>query len=205
MKTSHSSTIKLTVIMPLYNQQELFKIGLDSIPPRDDIEIIVIDDGSTDGSLKEARMYQLNSSKNVVVLWNDRNMGVAYTVNRGLDNATGEYVVFLGSDGDYFVNLSEGMEYLNGKDIIYFPLENNSGTMNRPRIGSSKFIRREFIGDIRNPLLVNDEDRYFHQQLMAKGPEEDTINVMYKHYNYPREGSLVWQVEKGLVPIGQKI
>ena len=76
--------------MPLYNQERLFKIGLDSIPPREDIEIIIIDDGSTDDSLEEVRNYQLTSPKNITVLRNEKNMGVAYTVNKGIDHAKGE-------------------------------------------------------------------------------------------------------------------
>lgn len=202
--------MNLTVIMPLYNQERLFKIGLDSIPPRDDIEIIVIDDGSTDNSLHEAREYQQSSEKNIVVLSNKKNRGVAYTVNRGLDIATGKYVVLLGSDGDYFVNLSEGMKYLDGTDLVYFPLEVNSGAMWRPedcRAGSCKFMRREFIGDIRNPLLLNCEDNEFYKLLEQKDPTESILgsNIMYKHYNYPREGSLVWQVDHWLAEKGKQL
>jgi glycosyltransferase involved in cell wall biosynthesis len=41
-------TPKVSVIIPVYNQEVLVLKALDSIPTRDDIEIIVIDDGSTD-------------------------------------------------------------------------------------------------------------------------------------------------------------
>lgn len=196
--------MKLTVIMPLYNQQSLFKIGLDSIPARDDIEIIVIDDGSTDDSLNEAREYQLNTPKNLIILRNLENMGVAYTVNKGLDNATGKYIVLLGSDGDYFVGLEKGMYELDGTDLIYFPIRLNSGAMLDTKIGSTKFMRREFVGSLRNPLLKNSEDECFYNELLKKNPTEKTIRCMYKQYNYPRKGSLTWQVEKHIVEKGER-
>lgn len=196
--------MKLSVIMPLYNQERLFKVGLDSIPARDDIEIIVIDDGSTDHSLEEAREYQLHSKKNIIVLRNEKNMGVAYTVNKGLDVASGDYVVLLGSDGDYFVNLENAFPYLDA-DLVYFKLQINDGSFIDGREGSSKFMRREFIGDTRVPLLVNAEDNAFYKLLMEKHPTERRIHDMYKHYNYPREGSLVWQVVNHLVERGKEI
>lgn len=196
---------ELTVIMPLYNQQNLFKVGLDSIPPRDDIEIIIIDDGSTDDSLAEAREYQSHSPKNIVILRNLENKGVAYTVNKGLDYAHGEYIVLLGSDGDYFVDLNRGINELDGTDLIYFPLRINNGAYIDGKAGSSKFMRREFIGDTRNPLLVNCEDNAFYELLMKKNPTEKSIDCMCKHYNYPREHSLVWDVEHKITERGKEI
>ena len=201
-----NSEIKLSVIIPVYNQQGLIRIGLESIPARSDIEIIIVDDCSTDETLLEVRNYQFNSRKNIAVLHNDINRGVAYSINRGLDVATGEYVVLLGADGDYFVNLGNGMNYLDA-DLVYFNLQVNSGEFWDTVEGSSKFMRREFIGDTRVPLLHNCEDNAFFKLLRAKNPTERHLckEIMYKHYNYPREGSLVWQVEHNLVEKGKKL
>ena len=198
------SNIKLTVLIPLFNQPSLFRLGLDSIPPRQDIEIIVIDDGSTDNSLNEVREYQLHSEKNIVILTNRINSGVAFSVNKGLDNANGEYIVLLGSDGDYFVDLEKAFPHLDGTDLIYFDLEINSGEHLNSKGGSSKFMRREFIGDTRVPLLVNSEDNAFYELLLKKNPTEKYITDMFKHYNYPREGSLVWDVIHNKTKRGQK-
>ena len=191
--------------MPLYNQERLFKIGLDSIPPREDIEIIVIDDGSTDDSLEEVRNYQLTSPKNITVLRNERNMGVAYSVNKGFDHAKGEYIVLLGSDGDYFVDLDNALNCLE-TDLVYFQLQINSGEFLETKSGSSKFMRREFIGDTRCPLIKNCEDNEFYSLLVKKNPTESYLNrnIMYKHYNYPRRGSLVWNVEHGITQRKEK-
>lgn len=195
----------ITVIMPLYNQENLFRIGLDSIPPREDIEIIVIDDGSTDNSLNEVRNYQLNSKKNIVVLHNETNKGVAFTTNVGLDNASGDYIVLLGSDGDYFVNFENAISHLT-EDLIYFPLRINNGQFWDTKSGSSKFMRREFIGSTRVPLLINCEDNEFYDLLLKKNPSEKYLDkdIMFKHYNYPRKGSLIYNLKNGLNERGEK-
>ena len=49
------SDIKVTVIVPVYNQESLIKRALESIPKRDDIEVIAIDDGSIDDTLNVMR------------------------------------------------------------------------------------------------------------------------------------------------------
>ena len=198
--------IKLSVIIPVYNQERLCLIPIQSIPCRSDIEIIVIDDGSTDSSYSELKLYQFYSQQNIVLLHNDENMGVGYAINRGLDVAQGEYVVLLGSDGDYFVNLNEGMNELDGTDLVYFSLEINDGSFWEVTeeskfwfCGSVKFMRREFIGDTREPNLRQGEDWFFYTELMEKNPTEKFLDnsIMYKHYNYPREGSLSWNAQHG--------
>ena len=203
--------IKLSVIIPLYNQQELVKIGLDSVPKRDDIEIIVVDDGSTDDSYNVVEKYREETGKNITLLRNERNRGVGYTVNRGLDIAKGEYIAQLDSDGDYLVGLERAIAFLDFWDIIYFPFQINDGTWKQTEIldighfpGCSKFVRREFIGDLREPHLENEEDTYFYNSLRAKNPTEKLLGkeIVYLHYNYPREGSNVWNVLHGITPKG---
>lgn len=193
---------KLSVIIPVYNQEELVIRAIKSVPCRNDVEIIVIDDYSTDNTLLELRDFQKRTDYNLVVLANDKNQGVGYTVNRGLDVATGEYVVFLGSD-DYFVNLDKCIDFIfdDKVDLIYFDLEINDGSFWKLSeeskwglCGSTKFMRREFIGETREPEMRQGEDWYFYRDLMAKNPTEKFVNrnVVYKHYNFPREGSLTW-------------
>ena len=118
--------IKVSVIIPVWNQENLIIRALESIPARDDIEIIVIDDGSTDDTWNNMVNYRNKniSHQNLVYFYNGENKGVAYTVNRGYDNASGEYVVLLGSD-DYFYydEFQQIMEMLDGTDLVYFNLK----------------------------------------------------------------------------------
>ena len=190
---------KLSVIIPLYNQERLVIEAIKSIPARKDIEIIVVDDNSTDQSYNEVQMFKMRDNRNIVLLFNDTNQGVGYTVNKGIDNANGEYITLLGSD-DYFITQELNYcidNYLNDKDIVYYDLRINDGTIfhlceetKRGYCGSTKFIKRSFIGDLREPEIRRGEDYFFYQELLKKNPTELFTNRVVKHYNYPRKGSL---------------
>lgn len=198
--------MKLSVIIPVYSQEELVIRALESIPNRKDMEIIVIDDASIDNTWNNLLEYRKNNleEKNIVLLYNEDNKGVGYTVNKGYDAASGEYVVLLGSD-DYFTDkFEESLNELDGTDLIYFNLEDNDGNIweinkdNKDKyVGSVKFMRRDLIGDTRCPEIRFAEDLHFYQDLMKKNPTEKYLNIAIKHYNYPRIGSLSYLWQKG--------
>lgn len=191
--------MKISVLIPVYNQEELIIKALDSIPNRDNIEIIVCDDGSEDGTFEAVSQYMTyHKEKNIVLLYNEANKGVAYTVNRLYDVANGEYIILLGSD-DYFITeeLEKAIEELDGTDLVYFNLQINDGTIFRLNeetkmnyCGSTKFIRRKFLGNTRNPDKRAREDWYFYQELLKKNPTEKFTDLTIKRYNFPRQGSL---------------
>ena len=205
-----NNEIKVSVIIPVYNQDKLIIKAIESIPKRSDIEIIVIDDGSTDNTWNELIKYTNEHEEliNFVLLYNEENKGVAYTVNKGYDNANGEYVVLLGSD-DYFYTdkFNEIIKYLDGTDLVYFNLEINNGDIWRLTeenkdfyCGSVKFMRNEFIGNTRCPEEKRQaEDRVFYNELLKKNPTEKFTNMTVKHYNFPRNNSLTDLFFKGLI------
>lgn len=189
--------MNLSVIVPVYNQEILVKRALESIPVL--CEVIAIDDGSTDNTIKTLLNFQ-NTRSNVEVLHNPSNLGVSYTINRGLSIASGDYIVLLGSD-DYFYTeaLERVMREMDGTDLIYFDLLTNEGDVfhlspdtREIFCGSVKLMRREFIGDTRNKEDIKvGEDWVFFQELLSKNPTEKYTNVVAKHYNFPRDGSLM--------------
>lgn len=191
--------MKVSVVIPVYNQESLIERAIRSIPRRDDIEIIVVDDGSTDDTWNKLVTIGMElNDPNFIVLHNRKNMGVGYTVNRGLDIADGEYIVLLGSD-DYFYTdeFLKAMEQLDGTDLVYFDLKVNDGSIfklteesKRNLCGSTKFMRKEFVGDTRNPDIRQGEDWFFYEELLKKNPTERFTNLLVKHYNFPRKGSL---------------
>ena len=201
--------IKVSVIIPVYNQEELVIKAIESIPKRDDIEIIIIDDGSIDNTHDNALNCATKLGyKYFTIINNWENKGVAYSVNKGYDYAEGEYVVLLGSD-DYFYTdkFEEIMKELDGTDLIYFNLEINDGSIwrltpeNKTGLcGSVKFMKRSFIGDTRCPEDKRQgEDWYFYQELLKKNPTEKFTDITVKHYNYPRENSLTDLAIKKLI------
>ncbi|MDR1104049.1 MAG: glycosyltransferase [Endomicrobium sp.] len=89
---------KVSVIIPVYNTEKYLCHCLDSVVNQTlkDIEIICINDGSTDNSLKILNEYT-NKDKRVIVV-NQKNSGLSAARNRGLDIVRSPYVFFLDSD-----------------------------------------------------------------------------------------------------------
>lgn len=88
---------KISVIMPVYNSEKYLREAMDSILNQTftDFEFIILDDGSTDSSPDIVAGY---NDPRIRFYQNERNMGVAATLNRGLELATGEYIARM--DGD---------------------------------------------------------------------------------------------------------
>ncbi len=89
---------KVSVIVPVYNVEEYLPKCLDSIinGTFKDIEIIVVNDGSTDGSSKILEDYKKKDKRIVVI--NKENGGLGSARNKGLEKASGEYISFIDSD-----------------------------------------------------------------------------------------------------------
>ena len=93
---------KITFIIPAYNAERYIPECLDSIIKNrcDDIEVLVIDDGSTDNSKDVIKEYVRKDNRIQYIYQN--NSGVSAARNMGLDNAKGRYIMFL--DADDFVD-----------------------------------------------------------------------------------------------------
>lgn len=110
---------RLTIIIPSYNAETFLPRCLDSIMSQDfdDFEVIVIDDGSTDGT---AAILKRRKADNLRII-SQANRGMATARNRGLDKATGEYVMFVDSDDRLCPNaLATLVPQLQGEDIVGF-------------------------------------------------------------------------------------
>jgi len=97
------SSVKLSIVIISYNTKALLSQCLDSISlglegsPSLIYEVIVVDNASTDGTIKMIEQV----FPNVKLFQNSSNKGYAYAVNRGLENASGEYILLLNSDKLY--------------------------------------------------------------------------------------------------------
>lgn len=87
----------VTVFISCYNRQNFIRESLESVLKQSykNIEILIIDDCSTDDTLKILAEYQ---DDRIIILKNSTNMGIPYTRNKGLQNATGKYFAILDSD-----------------------------------------------------------------------------------------------------------
>ncbi|MEW6376342.1 MAG: glycosyltransferase [Thermodesulfobacteriota bacterium] len=87
---------KVSVIIPAYNRLPMLKEALDSVLAQDfeDFELIIVDDGSTDGTGEEMKKY----GGRVRLFQHSENRGVSAARNRGILHARGKYTAFLDSD-----------------------------------------------------------------------------------------------------------
>lgn len=97
--------MKLSVIIPSYNQQEYLSSAISSVleQTKKPYEIIVVDDGSTDNSLEVARSFEEEGVKVI----SQTNRGLPSARNTGLMNATGDYILPLDADDMLLENAIE--------------------------------------------------------------------------------------------------
>ncbi len=204
--------IKLSILTPVWNQEELVIKGLDSIPRRDDIEVIVRDDGSTDNTLSNLKKYKEEHPElNLRVYSNGKNLGVAATANKLLAAAKGEFFHFLMSDDTVLTenyNTLIDQLYSFCGDIVAMDLLVNNGdvwhldeTKDEAWCAQAcRFIRRSIVDGIKYPEKVKaGEDWFFHKEMMERKPKVEYSGVVAYRYNFPREGSLMNLRARGLI------
>ena len=110
--------IKVSVIMPIYNADEYLRIALDGVLAQtlSDFELICIDDGSTDSSLKILKEYHEKDERVRIVTEN--NAGPSIARNKGIVRARGEYVIFLDADDFYEPTLLSSLYEAAVKDDL---------------------------------------------------------------------------------------
>lgn len=87
----------VSVIMPVYNSEKYLREAIDSILNQTykNIELIIIDDGSSDNSINVVKSY---NSEKIRFYINEKNMGVSSTRNKALDLSKGKYIALMDSD-----------------------------------------------------------------------------------------------------------
>jgi len=143
--------MKLSIIIAVYNIEKYIAKCLDSVIKQkgDDIEIIIINDGSTDKSLKICEKYQKKDARIRII--SEENKGLNTVRNVGYDNSRGEYIWHI--DGDDYINeysVDILRKYFGIYDIVYF---------NYNRIINKKIEKvnydRKYDNDIDNYILGN--------------------------------------------------
>ena len=94
------SNIHYSIIIPHKNLPSLLVRCLDSIPKRDDIQVIVVDDNSS-SEIVDFNNFPGKGRENVEVYFTHRSGGTGYAQNIGLEHAVGKWVLFIGAD-DFF-------------------------------------------------------------------------------------------------------
>ncbi len=112
--------IKVSVVVPVYNTSKYLRECLDSIIGQTlkDIEIICVNDGSTDNSLEMLQEYAENDSRIKII--SKENRGYGHTMNVGFDAATGEYIGIVESDDYVQLDMMEKLyNVAKAKDVDF--------------------------------------------------------------------------------------
>lgn len=191
------NTPKFSIIIPAYNAENHIHKALQSIKSQTfkDYELIVVCDSCTDKTEEIARKYGA-----VTLSIQAHNDGIARS--RGLDEAVGEWVLFM-DDDDWWLHeyvlwqLADKLKTLRHIDVLCFSFIFKGIKYAEPRGNKgrhwvsvwNKCWRRATIGDTRFPNIPMCSDRYFHQDMMRKGLNIVDWDMPMYYYNYMREGS----------------
>lgn len=200
--------VTLSVIIPVYNAEQTLRECVDSVLTQDytDFELILIDDGSKDSSLRLCEEFAQSDSRIKVI--HKENGGVSSARNRGIEEAKGDRIAFIDADDYIAPSYFSELPLLRGdiiigsyKNIVNGEVEdtfdclfcrgveldrviksNIHNTILRGPV--AKFYRRSIIGDIRFPEDMKvGEDACFVWQYLARC---NSIGIAEKSIYYVR-------------------
>ncbi len=161
--------IKVSVIIPVYNGEMYLKECLDSVlyQTLDEIEIICIDDASTDTTPAILQEYSRNFGK-IKVITNTKNCGAGVSRNRGLAFAKGVYVIFLDADDIFDNNM----------------LEQTVRRIEKYQADICIFREDKFIGNL-SECITYDYPRKYWKRLEEAGAfsSEDVKDILFNLWN----------------------
>ena len=220
---------KISVLIPVYNTEKYLKKCLDSVINQtlEDIEIIIVNDGSKDNSQKIIDEYARKDNR--IKYYIQENSGLGATRNKGIELATGEYIAFLDSD-DWVENEYYELMYNNAiqsnSDIVisdYIVDTYNVSTIykneynehskedylkevamrNTSAFSWNKLYKRKLIieNNLSFPIrdnFENIEDQYFTIKTIYLAKNISFLNIPLIHY-IVRDNSIVNAYQKNLV------
>ena len=144
---------KISIIMPTYNREKIIKNAIESVlsQTEKDLELIVVDDGSTDNTSKVIESFKDSRIK----YFKRTNHGIGASRNFGLDKATGDYISFLDSDDSLKKDFVEKMIKEAKKRKLDIAVCNYEGIY---QDGKTKIVSVEPFSDTtleNNPDLLN--------------------------------------------------
>lgn len=165
----------ISIVVPVYNAETYLSRCIDSILSQTykNLEIILIDDGSTDSSQEICRIYR-NKDNRVKVI-HQKNKGVSAARNRGLFHAAGDYLGFVDADDwiepDMYRTLYELINVYNsdiaicGHSIIYPTYKKISDCSDRiVELGREEFLKEVFVGSLKGFIW----NKFFKKNLFKR-------------------------------------
>lgn len=180
---------KISVIIPAYNSEQFIGETLDSMLRQSlkDIEVVIVNDGSTDGTQKIIDEY--TAKYDIFKSYMQQNAGVSAARNYGLEKATGEYVVFLDAD-DYYSDGSLEAFYNTAKKTGAHIVIGRLRTFSEDGFGkfnafADKLAQAETIDNFDITLLWNFlvSNKCYERERLVRS------SVRFPPYRYSEEGA----------------
>ena len=189
---------KVSVIVPVYNTGKYIEKCLNSIlnqTIKNETEIIIINDGSTDNSEEIIQNYiEKQQSPNYIKYFSKKNEGIAKTRNFGIKKATSEYILFVDSDDYIDKQLLEKLKPYIDKhiDIIKFKLQ---------KVDEMGQILEKVTGPIFEEMIGEEAfSKMFSQDVLLDSPCVYLIKKeLFMKYNFKFQQT--YHEDFGLIPI----
>ena len=145
---------KVSVVMPLYNVEKYLRQSLNSVINQTlkDIEIICVNDASTDNTLSILEEYARND-KRIKIITNEKNLHCGISRNVGMKHATGDYLIILDGDDFFRPTMLESMYnriIKDNSDVViceYFSFDDLKKEVVRLRGVRNKSMRKKILFD----------------------------------------------------------
>lgn len=199
---------KISIIIPVFNTEKYIEKCIDSLINQTlkEIEIIVLNDGSTDSCNDRLKKY--DDSR--IVYINKDNEGISITRNKGIDLATGEFITFVDSDDYIDITFCEKMyykakkdncdvvicDYYNKEDNLYIKkeifdfkdtkLKDNPSIINEINLGPCNKIYKSTLildNNIKFPENTKYEDAPFVVSALSNAAKIGKVNEPLSYFN----------------------
>ena len=131
------SAMKFSIIIPTYNREHELPRAIESVLKQtyQDWELIIVDDGSTDGTREVTTRYSGNDQR-IHLVQHSRNKGVNAAKNTGISHAKGSWISILDSDDEFYPNALDNMhcsirQYKDNFDIFGFMYDRKEPSSNK--------------------------------------------------------------------------
>ena len=182
----------VSIIMPVYNEEASIKKAIKTVIDQTykKFELIVIDDGSTDGTSNIVKTLQ-ELDERIIYLRNEENRGTTYSLNRGLRKASGEYIARIDGDDWYHPRKLElQVKFLERRSeygIVgtFYILVDESGRAVKVRlpVTHSEIMKRMAY-----------RNAFAHSSIMVRRSVLDMVGYYDERYEYAQDYDLYFRI-----------
>lgn len=186
-----------SIVFPIYNVDKYLEKSVESVLKQDfdSYELILVDDGSTDGSLRLAESYAKKYSKKIIVV-KQKNAGAGMARNKGLMLASGKYIYFM--DPDDWIDqglLSRAYELLKTKMLDVYIFGNNyinNGIVEKKSFCNFGFLDRKGISNKLEAIVDAGKlsvvwDKFFNVDFLKKN------GILFPNWKNGQDGGFLFQ------------